>query len=97
MDSAAGPRRWPTSTAPNDSSTDTYHNQVKGDVYLMVQAPITATGLFLRVRGAEHTYFTERRHRDNDVSWTIGILVGAGSTVCIELPIRPNFQPRHSP
>ena len=42
--------------------------QVKGDVFLMVQAPTTATGLFLRVRGSEKTYYTERRHRDSDVS-----------------------------
>ncbi len=41
--------------------------QVKGDVFLMVQAPTTATGLFLRVRGSEKTYYTERRHRDSDV------------------------------
>lgn len=34
----------------------------------MVQSPITANGLFLRVKGSERTYFTERRHRDNDVS-----------------------------
>ena len=52
--------------------TDKVHyiagDTVKGDVYLMVQSPITATGLFLRVKGSECTYFTERRQRDSDVS-----------------------------
>lgn len=35
----------------------------------MVQAPTTANGLFLRVKGSEKTYFTERRsQRDSEVS-----------------------------
>lgn len=42
---------------------------VRGDVFLMVTVPTTANGLFLRVKGSEKTYFTERRQRDSDVSW----------------------------
>lgn len=34
---------------------------VKGNVYLLVNAPTSATGVFLRVKGAEHVWFTERR------------------------------------
>lgn len=52
--------------------TDQVHymagDTVHGNVYLMVKSPITATGLFLRVKGSECTYFTERRQRDSDVS-----------------------------